>query len=306
MLFRNSSSPAPAPRGARLDWRESVKASALFAILLMILAPLGLMLVISFKTKAQFMASPVLPTWPLHFENYAAAWKYVGPYIGRTMLVTVAATLMSVVFGSIAAFIFAQINFTGRRYFFGYVMLLMMLPGILNLIPLYVLVAHLDSGLRRLHDLLGPHALGAQWRFLNTLWALILPAAAGGQIMMIYVFRTFFASQPRALFEAAQLDGAGLFRSYWHVAFPLARPIIGTMATLNAVALWNDYIWPLVVLQRDHYTVSVGLRFMESQTYIEYGPLMAGYVMSSIPLVLMFVFTMKLFIEGLTSGAVKM
>jgi ABC-type glycerol-3-phosphate transport system permease component len=71
------------------------------------------------------------------------------------------------------------------------------------------------------------------------------------------------------------------------------------------VALWNDYIWPLVVLQHDHYTISVGLKYMESQQFIPYGPLMAGYVIASVPLVILFLFSMRLFIEGLASGAIK-
>ncbi|MBV6481882.1 MAG: L-arabinose transport system permease protein AraQ [bacterium] len=78
------------------------------------------------------------------------------------------------------------------------------------------------------------------------------------------------------------------------------------MAIINAVALWNDYIWPLVVLQRDHYTLSVGLKYMESLNLIQYGPLMAGYLIASIPLVILFFFSMRLFIEGLASGAIKM
>ena len=78
------------------------------------------------------------------------------------------------------------------------------------------------------------------------------------------------------------------------------------MAIINIVALWNNYIWPLVVLQEDHFTVSVGLRFLEGQTFVPYGPLMAGYTMSAIPLFLLFLFTMRLFIEGLSSGAIKM
>lgn len=78
------------------------------------------------------------------------------------------------------------------------------------------------------------------------------------------------------------------------------------MAIMNVVALWNDYIWPLVVLQRDHFTVSIGLKFLEGQNYVQYGPLMAGYAMSAIPLFILFLFTMKWFIEGIASGAIKM
>jgi ABC-type glycerol-3-phosphate transport system permease component len=265
------------------------------------------MLVISVKDNLQFIESPFLPTWPLHFGNYWTAWDYVGPYILRTLFVAVMATFWAVLLGSLCAFLLAQYEFRAKRVLFIYVIALMMIPGILNLIPLYALVVNFDAGVREFGRALSPHTgWGEDLRFLNTVWVLIIPAVAGGQIMLIYVLRTFFQSQPRSLFESAQLDGASLFRVYYHIGLPLARPIIGTMAIINGVALWNDYIWPLVVLQRDHYTVSVGLKYMESLNHIQYGPLMAGYLISSLPLVVLFFFSMRLFVEGLASGAIKM
>lgn len=300
--------PTAGPGGvARNPLAEWGKVGLLALVSLFVLAPVYLMGVISLKDKLQFVQSAFMPTWPLHFENYRTAWQYVGPYIGRTVFVAIVATFLTVALGSLCAFIFAQISFTGKKIIFIYIIVLMMIPGILNLIPMYVLVTRIDQLLRAMNDTLA-QALGydLKLRYLNTLWVLIVPAVAGGQIMMIYVLRTFFAAQPRALFESARIDGAGLVQTYFHIGLPLAKPIVGTMAILNIVALWNDYIWPLVVLQRDHYTVSIGLRYMEGQNYIDYGPLMAGYVMSSIPLVILFIFTMKLFIEGLASGAIKM
>lgn len=286
---------------------EILKTAILVMVSFFILFPVYLMLVISVKDNTQFLESPFLPTWPLHFSNYQTAWEYVGPYILRTLFVSVVATFWAVFLGSLCAFVLAQYEFKARKVVFMYVIALMMIPGILNLIPLYVLVVNFDQAIREFGRYLSGWAgWGEDLRFLNTVWVLIVPAVAGGQIMLIYVLRTFFQSQPRSLFESAQLDGANLFRIYYHIGLPLARPIIGTMAIINAVALWNDYIWPLVVLQRDHYTLSVGLKYMESLNLIQYGPLMAGYLIASIPLVVLFFFSMRLFIEGLASGAIKM
>ncbi|GMV64427.1 MAG: carbohydrate ABC transporter permease [Candidatus Omnitrophica bacterium] len=286
---------------------EMLKTSVLLLVCLFILFPVYLMLVISVKDNTQFLEAPFVPTWPFHYENYVTAWEYVGPYILRTLFVAVVSTFWAVFLGSLCAFVLAQYEFVARKLIFTFVVALMMIPGILNLIPLYVLVVHMDQGVRELGRCLsGWTGWGEDIRFLNTVWVLIVPAAAGGQVMLVYVLRTFFQSQPRSLFESAQLDGAGLFQIYYHIALPLARPIIGTMAIINAVALWNDYIWPLVVLQRDHYTLSVGLKYMESLNLIQYGPLMAGYLIASIPLVILFFFSMRLFIEGLASGAIKM
>jgi ABC-type glycerol-3-phosphate transport system permease component len=287
---------------------EALKLGLLGAVSLFILAPVYLMVVISFKDMAQFASVPYWPTWPLHFGNYARAWGYVGPYIIRTLVVAVGATFFTTLLGSLTAFHLARFRFYGRETVFYSVILLMMVPGILNLIPLYVLVTQLDGVLRGLSQMLNdmvPGA-GADLRLLNTLWALILPAVAGGQVMMVFVLRRFFASQPSALVEAAVIDGASRFQIYRHVALPLARPIIATLAVMNVVALWNDYVWPLVVLQRENYTVSVGLRFLEGQNVVEYGPLMAGYTLAAIPLVLLFIVSMRMFIEGISTGAIKM
>lgn len=288
-----------------LEW---LKLGVLSAVAIFALLPVYFMVVISFKDMVQFTNHPYTPTLPLHFSNYVRAWEYVGPYIGRTLFVAVLATATTLFLGSLCAFYLAQFRFTGKEVFFYYVIILMMVPGILNLVPLYVLVTQLDNVLRGLSRMLSERLPGMQFelRMLNTLWALILPAIAGGQIMMIFILRQFFESQPAALVEAARIDGASNFQIYRHVALPLAKPIIATLTVINVVAIWNDFVWPLVVLQRDHYTVSVGLRFLEGQNYVEYGPLMAGYTLAAVPLVIMFLFSMKLFIEGIASGAIKM
>ena len=287
---------------------ELLKVGILGCVSLFVLLPVYFMLVISFKDMTQFAQHPYVPTWPLHFSNYVYAWRYVGPYIGRTIFVAVTATFMTVFLGSLTAFYLAQFRFFGRDICYLYIILLMMVPGILNLIPLYVLVTQIDAVLRAISSMMNDMLPGSQFelRLLNTLWALILPAMAGGQVMMVFIFRQFFEAQPDALVEAARIDGASRFQIYRHVALPLAMPIIATMAVINVVALWNYFVWPLIVLQRDNYTVSVGLRYLEGQNYVEYGPLMAGYVMAAIPLVLLFLFSMRLFIEGISSGAIKM
>lgn len=304
--------PFSSRRSGGLHAAEALKVAVLLAIGGFVFVPVYFMVVISLKDPIQFAETPFVPTWPPHFENYIRAMDYVGPFIGRTAFVAVVATSLSTLLGSVCAFYLAQFQFTGKRLVFGYIIALMMIPAILNLIPLYVLVTQLDGMLRALSGVLdrtlGLNRLGlsADLRLLNTLWVLILPAVAGGQVMMVFVLRQFFESQPAALFEAARMDGANRLQQYWHVALPLAKPIIGTMMIIVVVGLWNDYIWPLVVLQKDHFTVSIGLKFLEGQNYVEYGPLMAGYTLAAIPLFVMFVFAMKLFIEGIASGAIKM
>jgi multiple sugar transport system permease protein/raffinose/stachyose/melibiose transport system permease protein len=137
---------------------------------------------------------------------------------------------------------------------------------------------------------------------------LILPYIAGGQAFVIFVLRSFIASQPEEIFESARIDGANEFTIYSRITLPMAKPILGTLAILSLLSTWNDYIWPSVTLRNPElWTISLQLVSFSSQwaSLQQYGPMFAGYVIASIPLFLLFIFTMRLFIEGLATGAIK-
>ena len=144
---------------------------------------------------------------------------------------------------------------------------------------------------------------------LNTLWAVILPYAAQ-QSFVIFVLTTFFATLPEEMFESARLDGAGHLSIYAHILLPLSWPIMSAMAIFEVWFHWNDYAWPSLVLSDpDLQTVAQRLvAFTDAQINVrpEPGQAMAASVIASIPLVLIFIFSMRTFIAGLTSGAVKM
>lgn len=182
---------------------ETLKTFALLLVAAFTFVPIYFMVVISFKDPVQFATQPFVPTWPIHLANYAIAWEYVGPYIGRTLFVVVTATFLTTLLGSLCAFYFAQFQFFGKEASFYYIIVLMMIPGILNLIPMYVLVTQIDGVLRamssQINGALGLKELGwgLNLRLLNSYWALILPATAGGQIMMIFVLRQFSKTSPR-------------------------------------------------------------------------------------------------------------
>jgi len=187
-----------------------------------------------------------------------------------------------------AAYAFARHRFPGSQLLFYAILALLMIPGVLTLIPQFLLVKRLG--------------------LLNTYWALILPYIAGGQAFGIFVLRSFFASQPEELFESARLDGASEFAIYWHIALPLARPILATLMVLSLLSTWNDLIWPLVTIGRPElWTISQALVSFSGRlaTQQQYGPMFAGYIIASIPLLILFMFTARLFIQGLASGAVK-
>ena len=164
---------------------------------------------------------------------------------------------------------------------------LMMIPGITTLMTRYVLIRDLN--------------------LLNTLWAVILPGIFGANAFNIFVLRTFFASLPEEIFESARLDGAGHLMIFGRIVLPLSWAIISSLAILEVLGTWNDYVWPMMVLQRLRLrTISVGLVSLFTNQNPDTPAQMAGSVIASIPLLILFFFAMRTFIQGLSAGAIKM
>ncbi|HZS86176.1 MAG TPA: carbohydrate ABC transporter permease [Chloroflexota bacterium] len=161
------------------------------------------------------------------------------------------------------------------------------IPPILTLVPMFILVR--GFGL------------------INTLWGLIIPYIATGEALAIFVLRTFFAGLPEELFEAATIDGASQLQAFVRIALPLVRPALGTVAIIQLLAVWNDYVWPLLVVTDDSVkTLTVGLVGLHGRFETPWGELMAGYVLASLPVLILFFFTVRQFVTGLTSGALKL
>jgi ABC-type glycerol-3-phosphate transport system permease component len=141
---------------------------------------------------------------------------------------------------------------------------------------------------------------------LNTLWALIILGIAGMQVFCIYVLRNFIEDIPRDLFEAAEMDGASHFQQLMNVVIPMSGPIIGTLAILTFLSTWNDFLMPLIILRDPElFTIGVGLIYLDGEYVKEWGKIMASFFVASLPLIIIFLFTMKLFVRGLSSGALK-
>ena len=271
--------------GERKRW-ECLKHAFLITMLLSTFFPLYVMLNISLKTNKQFVNHPFAPTFPFHWENWAAGWDTVSQYIFNTVTVAVMAVFFTLLIAVPAAYFFARYEVPFGRVLWAVLLLLMLMPGIANLIPLFMLLKTL--------------------RLLNTLWALIIVWAAAGQVFCIFVLKNFIEDLPEGLFEAADIDGAGHLQKIRHIVLPMCGSIIGTLAILRFVANWNEYILPMVIMRDDSLlTVAVGLQRLEGAYVKDWGPLMSSYAISSIPLVILFVFTMRLFVRGLATGAIK-
>ncbi len=308
---RTSSHPGGPTRGSRFRPRhhynlarqrvaEIFKNTLLATVTFLTVFTLPYMFVSSLKTTAQFATEfwALIPfqtgiSWlkPLeissvHWDNYSMAAGHVFPYMVNTLFIAIAVITGTLFFASLSAYAFARMRFRFKNFLFYAILSLMMVPGVLTLVPSVILVR--DLGL------------------FNTYGALILPAIAGGQVFAIFILRGFFAGLPEDYFAAARVDGASELQIYWHIALPLSKPIIATISIMIGLGVWNDFIWPLLVASDESLrTVSVGLQYFRWIDRIEVGQLMAGNVLASLPLILLFAFASGTFVKGLSTGGIK-
>lgn len=264
------------------------KHGVIWLILGIELLPLYMMLQISVKDNQTFMLNPWFPslpdTWQL--ENLSFGFRLVFPYIANTVFVAVSATVLALVFAICAAYFFARYQMPFSKVLWAIFLVLMLMPGVTNIVPLFTLLKDLS--------------------LLNTLWALIMISAAGGQVFNIFILRNFIEDLPKDLFEAAEIDGATHLQQIINVVIPLCAPIIGTLGILAFIVNWNDFLMPLLILRDQNlFTLGVGLIYLDGEYVKQWGKVMASFLVASIPLIVLFLFTMKLFVRGLTSGAVK-
>lgn len=266
------------------DWWKHL---LLLVISFFLFFPFLVTISISFKDLSQFATQPFWPTLPLTWSNYREAGEIVIPFIVNSIVICGLTCIGVVLIGALTAWVFATYEFPGREILYYLILALLMVPSILTLIPTFVVVS-------RLH-------------MLDTRWALILPWIAGGQVFAIFILRTFFAALPKDLFEAARLDGAGELAIFARIGLPLSKSILGVVAIFNILGTWNDFLWPLVTLtNKDIFPLVLGLYRFQDQYYSVWGPLMAGYVIGTIPLIILFMFTSKLFVQGLAAGGIKL
>ncbi len=269
----------------RRDWP---KHAVLWAFIAVELFPLYMLLQVSLKDNAAFIANPWLPTPPADWRwaNWLFGLKLIGPYVANTLFVAVTGTAGTLGCALLGAYFFARYRLPLGRLLWAVFMVLMMLPTIANLVPLFSLLRELS--------------------LLNTLWALILVGMAGAQAFNLFVLRHFIEEIPKDLFEAAEMDGAGHLDQIRHVVAPMSGSILGTLAILAFLNKWNEFLLPLVILRdRDLFTLGVGLIYLDGEYVKQWGQIMAAYLMAAIPLIILFLFTMRLFVRGLSHGAIK-
>lgn len=257
-------------------------------LLFIMIYPLAMALWNAFKSDLGYSYTRWYPTIPLRVKNISVAFAAVWRYVLNTFGVGVVGVLGSLAISSLSAYTFARMDFPGRKLLYYMVIALMMIPGVLTLVPGYMLYRNMG--------------------LLNSYAVLILPLVVGGPIFGVFLLTTFFEGLPKDFFESAQIDGASDFKCYYKIALPLCMPILGTLTIMQIVGVWNDYLWPMITIHdTEKLTISAGLLISFTSQYSSNMPVtFAGYLVASIPLILLFVFANKYYIEGLISSSIKM
>jgi multiple sugar transport system permease protein len=205
--------------------------------------------------------------------------------LGWSLYVAIASTVLTLLFCSLGGYAFALFEFRYKNALFGLVMGTMLLPSFMNMIPTFMIM-----------DLLG---------WIDEPRALYIPSAASA--FGIFLMRQFVSSSiPKDLIEAARMDGCSELGIFWRIVLPLLKPALGTLGLITFIASWNNFISPLVVMRSpDMYTLPLALRSLQSPVNTEWGALMAGSAIATLPLIVLFILSSRQLISGLTAGAVK-
>jgi raffinose/stachyose/melibiose transport system permease protein len=276
---------APARAGRR---PVAVAGLLLWGYAVVALAPLLVMVVNSLRASRDIFNNPLGLPSSLNLSAYGRAWQEASfaTYFANSLVVTVAAVALGTGVSVLAAYPLGRYRFAGRPLLSAYFLSGLMLPIRLGIVPMFYL-------LESLH-------------LVDSLTGLILVYAASGVPFSVFVLSGFFAQLPADLEEAARIDGAGDLQTFWRIMLPLVRPALATVVVFQFVPLWNDFIFPLVLLRTtEKATIPVGLTVFFGELQTDWSTLSAGLVLATIPLVVLFVLATRQIVAGLTAGMSK-
>jgi multiple sugar transport system permease protein len=228
------------------------------------------------------------PFLPRHvtFEHYRTLFTRLnlGRYLVNSTIVSLVVTLTALLVNSMAGYAFAKLRFAGRDRLFRSLSAGLVIPTPVAMLPLFLLMKQLG--------------------LINTYWGVIIPGMAS--IFGIFLIRQYALSLPDDLLDAARIDGAGEFRVYWSVVLPVVRPILATLAIWTFLATWNEFMWPLIVLSDEsRYTLPVALANLSGEHVQDTELMMAGSVLTILPVMLTFLFLQRYYIQGVMAGSTK-
>ena len=203
----------------------------------------------------------------------------------NTLFVAATCTLLVLFFDSLAGFTFAKFNFPGKKWLFVLLLATMMAPAQLSLVPSFVVMA--------------------TFGWVGSFKALIIPGMANA-FGIFWIRQYAEESVPSELLDAGRIDGCGFFRLYWNIALPILRPALSFLAAFTFIGVWNDYLWPLIILNDENkFTLQIALSSLNGIYTTDYSMVIAGTLLAVIPLIVLFLFISKQFISDIAAGAIK-
>lgn len=268
-------------------WQALRVNGALLVLAMLSLAPLLWMVSVSFmpRGEASHFPPPFLPS-SATLENYRDLFARTGMArnFANSLLVSVAITLMSLLVNTMAGYAFAKLRFRGRERVFQLLLAALVVPAQVAMLPLFLLMKQLG--------------------LVNSYWGVIIPGMAG--VFGIFLVRQYARGIPDDLIEAARIDGAGELRIFWQVVLPMLKPVLATLAVFTFMAAWNDFMWPLIVLtDQERYTLPVALAALSREHIMDVELMMAGAVVTVLPVLGLFLLLQRYYIQGLLLGSVK-
>ena len=274
-----------APRPAMKRAVDIVSHGGLIAVALIFLFPLFWMVSNAVRSNAEVLAVPVrLFPGAVQWGNFAEAWLQLpfGRFFLNSAIVAGSVTIITIIVSSLAAYAFARLRFPGREGILIAYLGTLMIPQVLLVIPLFLIVSNLG--------------------WVNTYQGLILPMAFSS--FGAFLLRQFFLSIPRELEDAALIDGASRLRILVSIILPLAMPAIGLLALFTFIGQWNNFLWPLIVVNgMDHATLPLGLTMFQTQQGTAWNFIMAGATLSMLPGIILAIILQQVIYNGITVGA---
>lgn len=261
---------------------------ALTGLALAYLVPLFWVLSVSLRTSGNLFAAGQFIPNPITLDHYRKLFDFLPDfwrYVFNTLRIATLTTVGQILSCSMAGYALARMQFPGRGLILILLLLTLMVPGQVTIIPIYVMF-------RELH-------------WINTPWAIVIPAFFGNAFATFF-FRQFFMNIPREVEEAALLDGASRFRIFWNIAAPMAKPAFLALGALTFVGQWNGFFAPTIFLQtQDQWVLTQGLNSLLGRYQSQWGEIMAGVVLMSLPIIVVYAFIQRYLIEGVTFTGIK-
>jgi len=272
--------------------RTPVATIVLYVVLtllaLAIVVPLVWIVLTSFKTDFDAINMPLNPIprpFTLNaYQTLASGQQPIFLWFLNSLAAGVLQTVLILITASAGAYALARLEFAGKKIVFGVIVATLLVPPVIFLIPNYLTVQSLG--------------------WLDSIWAITIPGSAGA--FGIFFLRQFFVGLPPEIEEAARMDGAGDFRIFWQIVLPLSRPALATLAVLSFLNNWNDFLWPVyVLLSPEHQTLQPGLAVLQGAYSTHFGIVMAGALIASVPVLILFTIAQRQIVDSVASSGVK-